>query len=113
MFAGADVGGGVSITGADVAVGDVAVEVNVSVDMAVLVGIVVFVGSKVGAGFDVSVGAEGWKGVAVAVEFGLTVTRLKSGICGVGAILAGAQEARAQIKRIKKTRGDFVIDTNS
>jgi len=76
VFAGADVGEGILIIGTDVAVGGMAVDVNVSVGKAVLVGMAVFVGSKVAE----SVGAEGWKGVAVVVEFGLTVTRLKSGI---------------------------------
>ena len=80
VFAGADVGEGILIIGTDVAVGDMAVGVNVSVGKAVLVGTAVFVGSKVADGIGESVGAEGWKGVAVVVEFGLTVTRLKSGI---------------------------------
>jgi hypothetical protein len=78
VLAGADVGEGILITGADVAVGGMAVDVNVSVDKAVLVGTFVFVGSKVADRIGVFVGAEGWKGVAVVVEFGLTVTRLKS-----------------------------------
>ena len=49
------------------------------VEVAVSAGMAVFIASKVVEGIDVSVGAEGWKGVAVAVECGLTVTRLKSG----------------------------------
>ena len=49
------------------------------VEVAVGNGVAVFIGNKVAEGIDVSVGAEGWKGVAVAVECGPTVTRLKSG----------------------------------
>ena len=80
VLAGADVGEGILIIGTDVGVAGMVAEVNVSVGKAVLVAMAVLVGSKVADGIGESVGAEGWKGVAVEVEFGLTVTRLKSGI---------------------------------
>lgn len=83
------------------------------VEVAVSAGVAVLIGSKVVEGMDVSVGVEGWKGVAVAVEFGARVTRLKSGVRGVGAIWAGTQEARVQITRTQRARRNFVIDTNS
>ena len=62
------------------------------VDVAVSIGTIVFIGSEVADGIDVFVGVEGWKGVAVAVEFGLTVTRLKS----------GAHEASVQLEQARR-----------
>ena len=74
MLAGAEVGEGRLITGIDVPVGGMAVEVDVDVGRGVPVGISVSVGGRVADGTNELVGRAGWKGVAVDVEFGLTVT---------------------------------------
>jgi hypothetical protein len=73
VFTGPGVGEGEFET-ASVLVGGKVVEVAVSI------GTIVLIGSEVVDGIDVAVGVEGWKGVGVEVEFGATVTRLKSGI---------------------------------
>jgi len=78
VFAGAGVGEGEFKT-ASVLVGGNAVEVAVSI------GTIVLTGSEVANGVNVLVGVEGWKGVGVEVEWGATVTKLKSGARGVGA----------------------------
>ncbi len=74
MLTGAEVGEGIWMVGMDVLVGGMAVEVDVCVGMVVLVGTAVSVGGNVAEGGNVSVGRTGWNGVAVEVEFGLTVT---------------------------------------
>ena len=73
MFTGAGVGEGEFDT-ASVLVGGRAVEI------AVFIGTIVLIGSEVADEIAVLVGVEGWKGVGVEVEFGATVTRLRSGI---------------------------------
>ena len=85
MLAGIGVGEGLIGKGTRVSVGGSGTDVAVSTGVFVLVGIVVAIGCEVADGIDVFVSGAGWKGVAVEVEFGPTVTSLKSGTGDVGA----------------------------
>jgi hypothetical protein len=79
--------------GADVAVGD-GVRVGLGVTDGVRVGKGVKLGGKVRVGNGVKLSTTGWKGVGVALAFGLTVTRLRDGEDSVGSRVENVQDAK-------------------
>ena len=113
VVAGIGVGDGLLRGGIRVSVAGGGMGEAVSVGMAVLVGTDVSVGSEVAGVIDVGVGAMGWNGVAVAVECGSTVTRLRLTLGDVGALRDGAHEAATQTTKMQRTRLNLFINKSS